>query len=464
MVGKKFLYFLVISFVLILSSVIVYSIVQTRPQNISVQVTDHNGNVLNNVQVQGLIPVSPNVGSGLKTIFLGVTGGGGSYTTYKLGTLSEIAKGWLQYQGSTEAGLSSPSIIIILTYNTTSGLYFSETSIEFSTINFLKGKSFNGYGKIDLSKKPDFIPENGTNNSLVTNDANNFCSDNIPQSHSILSCRAWLPVNSTKADWPSYGIGNIPIAMMSTDAHTYGTIMTAFLGKTDYNTAIFTNMNSNIHYHIFGSMWQTTAVMGVNTGTISPSSTATIYIRGQIIGQEYRFCQWTNKMSPHCYSNTSMFLAGIVNVQTSNGYISSGWSFNSPNIPNFSNYLMENNSYSHYENYNGTGSSEGNSYNQVYYSNVVNSTKYSSIQVVDIGPFLASVLNTSSISLGTILPLEVMLSTPTSNPDIFSTEFDGMSGLTVNFKVLKSDIQYEINGDPSINGYLEPFYIKLEST
>lgn len=459
---NRALYVIIIALILIFSILTGITIVNLMPQEITIQVLDQKGQPLHNVDVQGILAVPPAIGNGLRTVFTGKTTVNGVYTVTNLVLLRLYTKEWVNYQGIANAIKSNPDIIILLTYSTTTGLYIKELSIGFSTVNFLQGQSFRSIGVINLAKEPSINRTQLTSkysDITVNSKINKVVNPELTGQGS-----GWLINQSTEQTWPESGIGNIPIAMVQTDAHSYAGLLTSLFGTVNYNVGLLTKIDAkNPSYSIAGAMWSTSAST-VEVMSISPKMTGYIVVEGQIDGAALNYCNW-NKGLTQCYTNTTIYMAGIENIQIVNGYIlTQGELYNNTGVNqnikanNYPNYA-----YKSFEQVAGLNSSQGNPQQDIYSANVMNETNgliTPGTGVVNIGSLLATEGNTTGILKNEINAITVTLTSKAGGEES-NVEFDGNKGYMVIVEFMESTIAYTI-----LNGkiaHLRMFNINLVS-
>jgi len=96
----------------------------------------------------------PTVGAGYANVFYGTTGDQGEYGISNTSAIHTIAKSWIAYQGKTLTAESSPNILVYVTYHSTNGIYFKQTSIELTATQLLAGIHYNAVSRINLDASP----------------------------------------------------------------------------------------------------------------------------------------------------------------------------------------------------------------------------------------------------------------------------------------------------------------------
>lgn len=459
---KLTLYVIIIPSILIISTITGIMIVNTIPQAITVQVMNQKGQPLHNVEVQGILAIPPSLGNGLRSVFNGKTTINGVYTVTDLVSLRAYTSAWVQYQGTENATKSNPDILVLLTYNTTAGLYTKEISIGFSTVDFLQGQSFMGKGMLDLAKEPSINRTQLTNKgsfSPVNSKIHNIINPDVTRQGT-----GWLINQLTEKNWPEKGTGNIPLAIVQTDAHSYAGLMTSLVGTVNYNVGIITNIVAkNPSYSIARALWSTSAA-AEDAIDVRPNTTAYLAIEGQIDGANLNYCSW-NKGITYCHTNVTLYMAGIVNVQIANrNLLTQGGLYNNKGANQYNmTTSYQNYTYKSYEQVDGLNSSQGAPQQEIYSDNLMNETKgliEPGTGVVNIGSLLATERNTSGILQEKIDALTVTL-TSKAGGEMTAMQFDGKQGYTINVEYMESMSAYNIQNGKTVQ--LRMFNIKLVS-
>lgn len=366
---------------------------QLGVQVLIISVTDQNGRHLGNVSVQGVMTLPPQDGNGFKTVFVGKTNPGGKLVLTNLEKVLNVSNAWLTYQGAGLAVISSPSIMLMLTYVGTNGTYFGESAVQSNTTGLLHGKSYHAYATINLDKKPQMpLPDqSGAQSAVVYKPANPNSSQQSATPASIggqLPCLTfsggyeWVLCSNTEK---SSQVENLPIAWISYSGpgHSGGTVDTAlFQASTSYLNAGFAigagSSLGSVKYQAGATIWQTssTGALLQNSQTVPNScngNSAYVYYTGQVQGAEYE--AWL--VGP-CYSipcNTYMYQAGIYNLQ------SAGNSWGTPDST-FMSYVNQN---YYTPEVACIGSSSSYQSQTIYSPNVVNEFAASDTQWINVG-------------------------------------------------------------------------------
>lgn len=359
-------------------------------------------------------------------------------------------------------------------------MYVKEISIQFSPIDFINGKSYSANAKFNLSRTPDY-PRN-LNTSILNKNSDlnplnakhsNVKQLNIQQTtttlpnpdqncYSGLGCVEWYMVSNTNKFDPSTGVGQIPIGMINVDSHSYGIFSMAFSSQNsiDYNLGLdlsYSGVSSTTGLEVGGSLWSTSATFTkhINVGSIYQTN-AYVYVNAQLEGAEYQYCYST----PYSFTcmNDYMYIAGIVNVQVSNGEVQGGAVYGNP----YSSYLsgLESAySYQSYNLYSGTGSNPGSPYYTVQASQLIQ-TWFSSLESGSIGIDIGALL--SGVGAAVPLALSLTISSSASTVNIDDVQFDANLNYNANFNVLVSINSF--TSSTGGTGYIPFFGVQITTT
>lgn len=460
MVIKAKLIVILISIVLIISSIVVILAIQFGPQTISIHVFNQENNGLSNVEVQGIFPVPTTKGIVFQSVFFGKTNDLGIFSDSNLNLLRDYSNNWVGYQPYGMAEISTPDIVVLLTYNDSSNLYVSELSVQFSTTGFLKGQSYSARGIIDLSKTPTYnqsqLQSTISLQKTVSSQNDNLFSDYIRTCKITKStCSGWL-VNSNSEKVST--LENIPLTMVQADANSFAALMFSIGGTINYNIAMLTGLNTNNpSFNVNEPLWTTNSASGYSLGLIE-NMTGGIAINGQTIGSSFTYYEINNGIL-YCFNNSTIFLAGMLNIQTPQiKYISwvKGFFENNTNSHQLTNQY-QNYSFMRYNTYASLNSSPGDPKQEIYADQIA-SVKYLGVDtaVVNIGSILAPLTDYSQ----KITPISITLTS--KNGGLFTAmQFDCKIDYTVEVNYLMSNLIFTVNNDKSMK--LAMFIIQLHS-
>jgi hypothetical protein len=169
------------------------------PPALAVSVLNQLNQPVIGASVQGFMLLPPTVGAGYANVFYGTTGAQGEYGISNTSAIHTIAKSWIAYQGKTLTAESSPNILVYVTYHSTNGIYFKQTSIELTATQLLAGIHYNAVSRINLDASPQTTLSQLSNaessavnagSSLPMSTVNNITSP--PMNCSGYTCYDWF--------------------------------------------------------------------------------------------------------------------------------------------------------------------------------------------------------------------------------------------------------------------------------
>jgi len=255
-----------------------------KPPVLEVTVLNQLNQPVTGASVQGFMLLPPTVGAGYANVFDGIIGTNGAYGILDTSAIQTIAKSWIAYQGKRLTGESSPNILVFVTYNSTNGFYFKETSIELTAIQLLAGVHYNAVCSINLGAAPQTTPSQLSHaKSPAVNDlafpmsaVNNITSQ--PVKCSGHPCYDRFYVNSTfwLSNWSDSV--QIPLIWMSVQGGAYGEFNAVI---KQYSSNIYYNFNTGCahmntpdnvsSYDPGGSVWSSGLYYLSNAEDVNPS-------------------------------------------------------------------------------------------------------------------------------------------------------------------------------------------------
>lgn len=295
------------------------------PQSITITVVDQQGHRLSNVSVQGLLTLPPTLGAGVKTVFAGTTNSVGILVVKHLNKLLNFSRSWVLYQGKTLAKLSSPSILLFLTYTKDNSTYFAQSSISTTSMHLLRGYSYNSRAVLNVGKS-SLMPSSNSKPNKTGNTANSAgIGGPLPLAFQCcpgnLNFHCWYIVCSKASP-----VQSIPLGMMQSSPDLNGNFggtvdVMYFQDSESYLKAGFTiGLGSKIGSAVYdqgATIWQTSSSSSFleNTQTVPDSSHTSSYVVacGQMEGAQYQ--EWKCGNDTMVPTNTYMYMGAIYNLQ-----------------------------------------------------------------------------------------------------------------------------------------------------
>lgn len=421
---------------------------------LSVSVVNSNGQPVSNVSVQGLMAIPTSDDGGFRTVFLGITGSNGMYSTTNYSAARNVVDEWSAAVGADTLSYSYPAILVFATYTDQSGTYFTETSIDLSPSQIIAGKSAGTTAVLYLSRKP-LLPnpeETATGNMEGP-------SPGIPHPTSSYNYY-WVQVNASYTP-----VEEIPTAWIWTNIYAYGCVLTTIIDQqeTSWNVGAATGIDgvtADIGHIAGGTIWQSTENYQNFwvTGYPNPLD-GYIYINGTVEGalfrEYYRNPYMCGRFGVDCAvpTNNYQYDVGIVNVSAnSQGIVGGGL----PGNPPYLSQITKNFTMTYFNDYTGEGSSPQGPNQTIYNLQFVkyfsdNDTGWINIGV-DVGAILVATLTAADIAIPPLVALSlvgtVSGSTTGSIASLSNLEFDAPKGYGIDVYVAVDNVNYTLS-----NGY-----------
>jgi|GEM_PF-6113494 len=371
-----------------------FSFVYSNTQHFTICIVDENGSPLKNVDIQGVIPVPPNMGSRWETLFIGRTDERGEFILTDLTKVRSIISKWINYLGD-KASVSYPNIILFLTYNC-SGLYVDQASIRLNPIEIMDGKSYALTKVIHINRKPDapahprVVKVERLSDAIIRRKHNEFnvFSYLPPSKPSVYSpYHIWVMIGDYI--WPSTGYGKIPIAWIESSS-VFGSLS---VGIVTYHS---TNFNIGYAIESTGTTFKAGATLWSVTGHFSKSyefpeqgDTGYIYIKGKIEAARYQLAYVDQHGDIVYYLDVYQDDIAIVDLNMDGSEILGGIE---DGFPPQINYIDDEFSYEYYTHDTGTGSIYGDYAYHIHSDDFVDTYAASDYTWIDLAAAAGSIL------------------------------------------------------------------------
>ena len=462
----------IIVIVLILTTLLSYLvIISGGHQRIVVHLTDINGSPLENMFVQGILPLPPSLDGGLETVFLGRTDSNGFLVVDNTSLIRLIMDEWVKYQGFNKARLSTPNILLFITYNSSGEIYFTESSIKIASIEILNGESYSEDIVIDVAKMSrlhiagvEKIVSLNSSSSNLNTFGNGFSS-----LYGLLGSKPyednpeyfeWIKVDSDV--WPQNGYGRIPISYINASSASYGYISCSIYSTSSikFNVGYALDIySSSISYRAGGNLWSASAVFG-NTYIVYPNGGGAgyIYILGRVEGALYQMTYRT--VDQLIYYDEYQYDVAVIDVQVDdNGHILGG---NDIGLPPQISDILDGYSELLYDSELGTGSSQP-AYT-VYSIDFVNTIAAGDTSWINIGLPLGSIIAwafgpEAAIPTDILINIAGSISSSSLTFSLSYAGYDALSNYMVYLYIRVGEVEYLMSN--GLNGHIPLMAIRL---
>ena len=440
--NSKTIMVLAVSLIMITSALYVFTTTDPLDQTVSVHVVNEIGNPVKNASVQGMILRPKSYGGGFATVFKGETNSNGVFSTTDVSGIQNVLSMWKNVLGPN-AKVSSPDILVFVTYGSSNGIYFRQSSISLpkdSTLysSISSGSSLSTTVALPLNSEPSM-----SYSGLPT----------PPGGGGYI----WEQVNCV-----STGTIQIPVSWITTGSCSVGTVGTFLLNSqtTSWNVGLALGTGSDGiqtsgGFQSGGTIWSSTVDFGAWSKTVSNGGSAYVYMCAQAAGALFQMYTYNPYMCARfgidCPKPTDHYQydTGIINPSINNGWIVGNRALGNP--PYISE-IDKNFSYDSYCQVTGTGNFQNPHYpvysNQFVDTYAASDTQWISVGV-DVGAILSVVLDVTEPEIG--IPLTLLLSivgsisSSSSSNALSSAYFDGGSGYTVFLNVMVGNVQYSLS-------------------
>lgn len=260
-------------------------------------IIDDSGRSIANVSIQAIIPEPPDIAGSWRTLFIGKTDEHGVYIERNLTSVRNVMNEWISYLGD-DAASSYPHIVLLLTYNSSNGLYIDQASIGLNPIEIQRGKSYSLTKTMHINRRPDAPSHSRIIKTSTISEVNKrgLIRDSSTLSYlppskpsEISPYHIWILVDSYI--WPSSGYGKIPVAWIESSS-SFGSLsaMIFTTSSVEFNIG-YAVESSGTTFKAGATLWSTTKHFAQSYEFPEQGTTGYIYIKGKIEAARYQLVE-----------------------------------------------------------------------------------------------------------------------------------------------------------------------------